>query len=153
MPYGLDQGLVDYLSLTGRTLPVGAVAAQVRYAGSEWVDSLEDLYCGVAETPDASFPRDVADPVPIRVEQAAYEAGYLWATGVDIFGTGGTQGGQVTKEKVDVLEIQYAEPQSGDWYSNNRFIVPRAWAKLLPYLCLENAEDGGCSGGPAAFIV
>lgn len=152
MPYGSDLGLTEYLALTGRTLPVGAVPAQVRYAGSEWIDSLEDLYCGVAKSPDASFPRDVADPVPLRVEQAAYEAGYAWVTGTDIFGAGGTAGGQVTKEKVDVLEVQYAEPQSGDWFTNNRYIVPRAWAKLLPYLCLPS-EDGGCTGGPAAFVV
>ena len=153
MAYGTDQGLTDYLALTGRALPAGAAPAQVRAIGSEWVDSLEDLYCGVAITFDASFPRDIVDPIPARVEQAAYEAGFASASGTDIFGTGGTSGGQVTKEKVDVLEVQYAEPKSGDWYSNNRYIVPRAWAKLIPFFCLPNDGDGVCSGGPAAFIV
>lgn len=149
MAYGSDQGLTDYLAFTGRVLPVGAVPAVVRQNGSDWVDSLEDLYCGSRLTDDASFPRSDADPVPLQVEQAAYEAGYVWAGGTDIFGgSGGSAGGQVTKEKVDVLEITYAEPQGGDWFTNNRFIVPRAWAKLLPYLCLPSSS---CGGG--AFIV
>ena len=152
MAYGTDDGLIEYLAMTGRVLPDGAVPAQVRYMGSMWVDSLEGLFCGMAVTDVASFPRDAWPAVPSRVEYAAYEAGYMWATGVDIFGQGGTQGGQVIKEKVDVLEVQYAEP-TGAWWDNNRFYVPMAWAQLQPYLCLPIDGDGVCAGGSAAFVV
>lgn len=152
LAYGSDVEMIAYLARTGRVLPINAVPEQVREIGSDYVDSLEDLYCGVAVSYDASFPRDLYPTVPVRVEQAAYEAAYAFATGVPIFGGGGTAGGQVTKEKVDVLEVSYAEPQSDDWWAANRYILPLAYAKLLPFICLP--DDGeGCRGGPAAFIV
>lgn len=152
LAYGSDLAMVSYLARTGRVLPSDAVPDQVREIGSDYVDSLEDLYCGVAVSYDASFPRDLYLTVPKRVEEAAYEAAYAFATGVPIFGGGGTAGGQVIKEKVDVLEVAYAEPQSGDWWSANRYILPQAYSKLLPFIC--QPDDGeGCRGGPAAFIV
>lgn len=151
MPYGTDSGLVDYLLMTGRSIPAGHSASQIRFMGSLWVDSLEDLFCGAPVSDDASFPRDAWPSVPTRVVYAAYEAGYMWASGTDIFGTGGTSSGQVIKEKVDVLEVQYAEPV-GQWWDNNRFYVPMAWAQLQPFLCLPGSDDGACKGGPAAMI-
>lgn len=152
LAYGSNEAMIAYLARTGRVLPSDAVPDQVREIGSDYVDSLEDLYCGIAVSYDASFPRDRYPTVPKRVEEAAYEAAYAFATGVPIFGGGGTAGGQVIKEKVDVLEVAYAAPQSGDWWTANRYILPQAYAKLLPFICLP--DDGeGCRGGPAAFIV
>lgn len=135
MAYGSDADLIAYLALTGRSLPTGYVPAQVREMGSLWVDGFEDLFCGVALSADASFPRDLYDPVPARVEHAAYEAGYAWATGAAIFGAGGTAGGQVIKERVDVIEVGYAAPDGASWWANNRYIVPMAYAHLLPFIC------------------
>lgn len=147
MAYGTDQGLIDYLALSGRVLPVGTTPAVARYWGSVYVDMWEDRYHGKALNPPASFPRDKYDPVPVAVENATYEAGLAWADGVNLFGTGGTEGGQVVREKVDVLEVQYAEPQSGGlgYWDNNRFIYPLAYMLLLPFM----RKSSGCIG---AFI-
>lgn len=133
--YGTNQGLLDYLSASGRSLPVGADADVVRFWGSLYVDQFEQDYRGSALQTDASFPRDLWPVVPVNVEYATYEAGFAWASGVPIFGGGGTAGGQVTKEKVDVLEVQYAAPQEGwGYWETNRFILPAAYALLLPFM-------------------
>lgn len=143
LAYGNDADLIAYLALTGRELPTGYTPAQAREMGSLWVDGFEDVFCGVALTTDASFPRDLYDPVPARVEQAAYEAGYAWATGAAIFGDGGSAGGQVIKERVDVIEVQYAAPSDGGWWAHNRYIVPMAYAHLLPFIC-EPVDGDSC---------
>lgn len=146
MAYGTDQGLIDYLAESGRVLPSGAVAAQVRFMGSLYVNSFEDLYASTASQDGASFPRTRWPVVPVAVEYAAYEAAYAYANGTDIFGNGGSQGGQVIRERVDSLEIQYAAPQDGAGYwDTNRFILPLAYQYLLPYF-----SKGGWG---AAFIV
>lgn len=153
MAYGSDAAMIEYLARTGRVLPADAVPAHVREVGSEYVDGFEDIFCGHAVSYDASFPRDLYPDVPKRVEQAAYEAAYAFATGVPIFGNGGTSGGQVIEERVDVLGVKYAAPQDSDWWSANRYILPLAYSKLLPFICLPEDTTGKCSGGPAAFIV
>lgn len=146
MAYGSDAEMTAYLSLTGRSVPVTTTPAIARQYGSQYVDSFELEYRGVAVDTDASFPRDLWPVVPVRVEQAAYEAGYAWASGVAIFGTGGTIGGQVIREKLDVLEVQYAAPEGGYWESN-RYILPLAYSLLLPFF----KRSGGFF--PSAFVV
>lgn len=148
MAYGSDQELTDYLALSGRVLPAGMTPAVARYWGSQYVNLWEDRYKGVAVALPDSFPRDIYDPVPVAVEHASYEAAFAHASGVDLFGTGGTAGGQVIREKIDVLEVQYAEPQAGfgGYWDNNRFILPLAYALLLPFM----RKAGGIG---AAFVV
>lgn len=147
--YGTDAGLTAYLTATGRTLPAGMTAAVARHFGTVYVDSFEDMYRGTAVTTDNSFPRDLWPVVPTAVEHAAYEAAFAYASGVDIFSNGGTAGGQVIREKVDVLEVQYAAPEagSGGWWENNRYILPLAYALLLPFFRRKGAF------APSAFIV
>lgn len=149
--YGSDAGLIAYLDATGRELPVDAEPAIVRHYGTLYVDSFEDMYRGTRLAEENSFPRDLWPVVPTNVEHAAYEAGYAYATGVPIFGGGGTSGGQVIREKVDVLEVQYAEP-TGDWWEFNRYILPLAYALLLPFFKVKK-DDKCCSGGGGAFVV
>ena len=138
MAYGSDQGLADYLSRTGRVLPAGITPAIAREFGSAYVDMFERKFRGTAIAYPPSFPRDIYNPTPVAIEYAAYEAAFAHASGVDLFGSGGTAGGQVVREKVDVLEIQYAAPESGagvgGYYENNLFILPLAYRYLLPYL-------------------
>ena len=144
MAYGSDQGMIDFLEQTGRGLPEGVSVAVARYWGSLYCDQIEQEYCGVAMTTDASFPRDLYDPVPVRVEHAAYEAGYAWATGIAIFGDGGSFGGQVIEERVDVISVKYAGPSDGfDYWESNRFILPAAYAHLLPFIC-EPVDGDSC---------
>ena len=56
MAYGTNEGLIAYMTATGRTLPVGAVPDVVRLIGSQYVNSFEDMYRGMALQTDASFP-------------------------------------------------------------------------------------------------
>lgn len=147
MAYGTDQGLIDYLETTGRALPFPATADVARAWGSIYVDQFWDMYKGTALSDDEAFPRDLYPTVPTNVEYAAYEAGYAWATGVSIFGQGGTAGGQVIREKVDVLEVAYASPTGEGWWYDNRYILPLAWVLLMPFF----KRKGGL--GYAAFVV
>jgi len=134
MAYGSDAAMIAYLALTGRVVSCNPTATARQY-GSLYVDQFEQDYRGCSATTDASFPRDLWTTVPARVEHAAYEAGYAWANGVAIFGGGGTAAGQVTSEKVDSLAVTYAEPMEGTGYwENNRYILPLAYALLLPFL-------------------
>ena len=135
MSYGSDQGMVDFLAETGRELPSGVSVSAARYWGSLYCDQFEDLYRGVALQSGASFPRDVFNPIPSGVEIATYEAGFAWADGVPLFGAGGSAASQVIKEKVDVLEQQFAAPQDGvGWWDSNRYFYPAAYALLLPFM-------------------
>lgn len=145
--YGSDSGLTAYLTATGRTLPVGTTAAVARHFGTVYVDSFEDMYRGTAVTTENSFPRNLWPVVPVAVENAAYEAAFAYASGVDIFSTGGTAGGQVVREKVDVLEVQYAAPTAGGWWENNRYILPLAYTLLLQFF----RKSGGFY--PSAMVV
>lgn len=143
--YGSDNGLIAYLAETGRALPAASVAAQLRAAGTSYVDSFEDMFASTALTETNSFPRIAWPTVPVRIEYATYEAAWAVSQGVDLFGAGGTAGGQVVRERVDVLEVQYADPAKGSYWENNRFILPRAYAYLVPFF-----RKGGHAG---AFVV
>lgn len=136
--YGSDEGLIAYLAATGRTLPVGAVPAALRADGTLWVDQWENRFRSVALSDENSFPREEWPVVPLRVEQASYEAAWLVSQGVDIFGGPVNAGaGNVTMEKVDSLQVQYQGVQSGDawsFYDAARLMLPRAYALLVPYL-------------------
>ncbi|MBK8583873.1 MAG: hypothetical protein IPL86_19295 [Flavobacteriales bacterium] len=148
MAYGSDLGLTAYLTATGRTLPGTTTAEIARFWGSLYVDQFEQCYRGTALQFDASFPRDLWTTVPLNVEHAAYEAGYAWASGVVIFGGGGTAGGQVTSEAVDTLKVTYAAPQDGwGYWESNMFILPAAYALLLPFM----KHKGGFY--PSALVV
>lgn len=148
--YGTDTGLIDYLASTGRALPVGANAAALRAEGTLWVDQWEPWYKSVALTDLNSFPREAWPVVPERVEYAAYEAAYASASGVDIWGAASSAGaGNVTMEKVDVLQIQYEGVKADSaqsFYDNARVMIPRAYALLQPYFKRH-------TGGAAAFVV
>lgn len=147
MAYGDDAAMIAYLASTGRTLPGDAVPDVLRDTGGLYVDQFEHKFRGRALTDLASFPRDLWPVVPTRVEWAAYEAAWAVSQGVDIFGAGGTAGGQVIREKVDVLEVQYAGPQDGmGYWEANMFILPRAYALLLPFFKRTNTYA-------SAFIV
>ena len=154
VPYGNDQGLIDYLAETGRTLAEGAVPSVLRHYGSLYVDQFEPDFCGAALSFDNSFPRDIYDPTPQRVINASYEAAYAYSTGVPIFGDGGSQAGTVKKETVDVLSVEYFGASEAGFWRDNMYILPLAYALLLPFLCLPQEDDGkGCVGRGAGFVV
>lgn len=152
--YGSDQGLIDYLAETGRVMPAEVTPATARFYGTLYVDQFEPDYCGLAVSLDNSFPRDLYDPTPQRVINASYEAAYAYATGVPIFGDGGTQAGSVKKETVDVLSFEYFGASEDGFWRDNRYILPLAYAMLLPFFCIDDGADGKCMPGlGGGFIV
>lgn len=149
MPYGTVVGLEQYAIDTGRTLPPDANLTAALYNASLYIDGVYwDDFCGEAATDDAAFPRKGSTEVPQRVINAAYEAAIQWILDPASLSGSGTAGGQVIREKVDVIEVQYASP-SGDWSISDgipRFSVIEGLLK--PYLCIL---PDGVGGG--AFVV
>lgn len=141
MAYGSDAAMVAYLAKTGRVIPAGTDVSVAREVGSLWVNSFQFRGEKVIPDQEDQFPRNksnpVANPTPREIEYSAYEAGYAYATGVDIWGTGGTMGGQVIREKVDVLEVQRAEPKFtnfAEFADAMRVLIPMAYRYLEPWL-------------------
>lgn len=150
MPYGTTQGLEDYATLTGRVIPSDANLDAALYNASLYIDGTYwDDFCGEAATDDAAFPRKGSTTVPQRVIDATYEAALMWIADPASLSFSGSQGGQVVKEKVDVIEVQYAAPQvGGDVVIDGtpRFSVIEGL--LRPFLCrLPDGVGGG------AFVV
>lgn len=115
MPYGTDQGLINYLAQDGRALPVSSVASHARYAGSRYIDgTYEARFMGVAVSDAASFPRDRWVIVPERVEYASYEAAYIWASNAAALSVSGVSSiGVVKRERVEgAVEVEYATTAS-----------------------------------------
>lgn len=149
MTYGTTQGLQDYATATGRTIPVGANLDAALYVASMYIDGTYwDDFCGEPASHDAAFPRKGETTVPQRVINATYEAALLWLSDNASLSASGSAGGQVVREKVDVIEVAYAAPQ-GDWSIDNgtpRFSVIEGLLK--PYICVTSDGFGG-----GAFVV
>lgn len=149
MTYGTTQGLEDYATATGRTIPVGANLDAALYVASMYIDGTYwNDFCGEPATDDAAFPRKGQTDVPQRVINATYEAALMWLNDPASLSFSGSAGGQVVKEKVDVIEVQYAAPQ-GDWSVANgtpKFSVIDGL--LQPYICTLPDGFGGF-----AFVV
>lgn len=149
MTYGTTQGLQDYADATGRTIPVDANLDAALYNASLYIDGTYwDDFCGEPASPDAAFPRKGQTDIPQRVINATYEAALAWIANPASLSASGTAGGQVVREKVDVIEVAYAAP-TGDWSIDNgtpRFSVIEGLLK--PYLCTLPDGFGGY-----AFVV
>lgn len=150
MPYGTVEGLEAYAALTGRTITPGANLEAALYNASLYIDGTywED-FCGEPAGPDAAFPRKGQTDIPERLVNAAYEAALMWINDNGALSFSGSQGGQVIKEKVDVIEVQYASPQAGGDVvvdGTPRFSVIEGL--LRPLLC--RLPDGV---GGRAFVV
>lgn len=150
MPYGTVAGLEAYAALTGREIPTGANLTAALYIASQYIDGTYwDDFCGEAASPDAAFPRKDSTDIPERVINATYEAALAWLADPNSLSFSGSTGGQVVKEKVDVIEVQYAAPVAGgDVVIDGvpRFSVIEGL--LRPYLC--RLPDGV---GGMAFVV
>ena len=149
MTYGTTQGLQGYADATGRTIPAGASLDAALYNASLYIDGTYwDDFCGEPATDDAAFPRKGQSDVPQRVINATYEAALAWIANPTSLSASGSAGGQVVKEKVDVIEVAYAAPQ-GEWSIGDR--APKFTVidgLLKPYICVTPDGFGGF-----AFVV
>lgn len=141
MAYGSDLMMASYLLKTGRSVPNGYDISAVREMGALWVNSFTYRGEKVSSSQEDQFPRNrsnpVANPTPREVEYASYEAGYAYASGVDIWGGAGSQLDVVVREKVDVLEVQRAEPKFtnfAEFADAMRVLIPMAYRYLEPWL-------------------
>lgn len=156
--YGNDNGLTDYLTGLGLSLPSGAPSAAVlRQIGSSYVDAAYEprLQCsrrsgGFAQ--ERAWPReghkvnrqDVPDDlIPQAWVDASYHAAYLQATNPG-WATGGRDPSRVTKrEKVDVLEREFFGPS--DSVASNAApgfnVDPLIDGMVSVWLCPEGRGD------------
>lgn len=149
MTYGTVAGLTQYADDTGRTIQSGANLDAALYNASMYIDGLywKD-FCGEPASLDAAFPRKGQSTVPLRVINATYEAALAWINDPNALSFSGSVGGQVVREKVDVIEVAYAAPKDG-WTVRDG--IPRFGViegLLAPYLCVIGDGVGGF-----AFVV
>lgn len=146
--YGTPEGLEAYAAMSGRTLPADANLEAALYNASLYIDGLYwDDFCGKPASMDAAFPREGSTVVPQRIINATYEAALLWLADAGSLSVGGSAGGQVIREKVDVIEVQYASP-TGDFIESGTPRYSVIEGLLRPLLCrLPDGVGGG------AFVV
>ena len=113
--YGTDIGLTAYATGTGRT--VNGDPAQLRMLATYYIDGTYwHQFKGSPASDDNYF-----NPVPERVLNATYEAALLLDADAGALSSGSVSnagGGAVTQEKVDVISVSYAAPNS-DAMSND----------------------------------
>ena len=114
MAYGSNSDLTDYLALTGRVLTGDPDHA--RQAASLYIDAAyASRFKSVPLSLDAEFPRETYDPTPVKVEQAAYEAAYLWGLDNNSLSASASTSGVVKREKVEgAVEVEYFENMTDD---------------------------------------
>lgn len=121
--YGTDEGLTDWLTANGYSLPEGAATTAVlRQRGSAYVDgTYGPRFVGVPTSIDQNreWPRTGAtifgstlasDVIPNRVIEASYWAAYLIATNPGAFSKTVDTDQRVKRQKVDTIEREFFEP-------------------------------------------
>lgn len=150
--YGTDADFAAWLADNGLTLPVGAVPAVVRNRGAGYLDAAygSRLTCsyptgGVDQ--ERAFPRTglpfvPPDAIPRAWVQASYRAAYLIANDPAALSATINPNARVTKEKVDVIEVSYAD--NGATVAGEALGVLDAEidGMVSPYLCSKTALLG-----------
>lgn len=120
--YGSDAVFSDWLASNGYQLPAEAPEpAVLRQRGSVYIDGLYgSRFVGVAAEgfqQERAWPRIGAEAfgqtipsnvIPVAVEQATYAAAWHEATNPGSLSASALQAGVIKREKVDVLEVEYA---------------------------------------------
>lgn len=155
--YGSDTGFQDWLVTNGYVLPEGALApAILRQRGSQYIDGLYGSR--FAGQPTGGFEQERAWPrtgaeasaqtipsgvVPVAIEQASYHAAYQEALSPGSLSVAASASGAVKREKVDVLEIEYAAG-SGDAVADATVRLSAVEGLLKPYFAVAR---------PAVFVL
>lgn len=151
--YGDDAGFNAWLADNGLTLPAGSPSAAVlRNRGSIYVDATygQRLGCsapagGVTQErawPRAGHPGVPADAVPLAWVHASYRAGYLAATLSGGLSRQIDMQARVTREKVDVIEVQYADSGKAAPGEVTGLVDAEIDGLVSPYLCSLTAVLG-----------
>lgn len=155
--YGSDTGFQDWLITNGHVLPDGALApAILRQRGSQYIDGFYgSCFAGV---PTGGFEQERAWPrigaeasgqtipsgvVPVAIEHASYHAAYHEALSPGSLSVAASASGAVKREKVDVLEVEYAVG-SGDAVADAIVRLSAVEGLLAPYFVAAR---------PAVFVL
>lgn len=147
--YGNEAGLEAWLTENGFTLPVNAPApAVLLQRGSAYIDGLYGLrFSGVPTggfAQERAWPRTGAtaygaainpDVIPDAVVKASYFAAYQEAVTPGSLSPVATGAGQVKREKVDVIEVEYFGG-SGDALANATPTISAVEGLLAPFLII-----------------
>ena len=150
--YGTDADFAAWLADNGLTLPVGAVPAVVRNRGAGYLDGAygSRLTCsyptgGVDQ--ERAFPRTglpfvPSDAIPRAWVQASYRAAYLIANDPASLSATVNPNARVTKEKVDVIEVAYADNGAVTAGEALGVLDAEIDGMVSPYLCSKTAVLG-----------
>jgi hypothetical protein len=147
--YGTDQGLTEWLTSYGYTLPADApTPAVLRQRGSDYVDG---LYAPVADqtsgyawggdmydaAQERQFPRTTwGDIIPAAIVNASYMAAYIEANDPGSLSVTGSASGRVVRERVEgAVEVQYANPgNTSDFAMDSQVVNTTIFGMVKPYL-------------------
>lgn len=155
--YGDDAKFTAWMASNGYSLPDGGVAVAIlRQRGSAYIDGLYgSRFSG---QPTAGFEQERAwprvgacahgqpipsDVVPVAIEQASYHAAYQEGLSPGSLAIAVTAAGAVKREKVDVLEVEYAAG-SGDAVTDALVRISAVEGLLAPFFGIAM---------PAIFVV
>lgn len=150
--YGDDAGFAAWLADNGLTVPVGAVPAVLRNRGSDYLDAAygSRLTCsyptgGVSQ--ERAFPRTglpfvPADAIPSAWVRASYRAAWLIANDPAALSATINPNARVTKEKVDVIEVSYADNGTVEAGRALGVLDAEIDGLVSPYLCKTDYEIG-----------
>lgn len=163
--YGSDQGLTDWLTANGLTLPETApTSAVLRERGAAYIDGLygsqfsDRRFSGVPTggfAQERAWPRTGAsaygvsideDVIPVAVEQASYSAAWYEGNNPGKLAVAATQGGQVKRIKVDVIEKEFFD-RGGDAASSATPVLSTVEGLLAPFLIFTRYD------GPAIWAI
>jgi len=150
--YGTDAGLADYLVTNGLVLPTEAPSpAILRQRASDYIDGLyEARFTGTRTDPlnqERAWPRTgavvakIAVPVnviPAAVERAAYAAAVYEGQNDGALSSAASQSGAIKREKVDVIETEYATG-TGDVVADATVRLSSVEGALCPFLKSDEA--------------
>lgn len=146
--YGTDDGLADWLSANGYTLPSGLTPAVLRQRGSDYIDGLYGPRFGGfpagGYNQERAWPRSGAyfarygteipdDEVPRAVIQASYAAAYYEALNPGGLSAAVSAAGAVKRERVEgAVEVEYFQG-SGTAIENATVVLSSVEGLLAPF--------------------
>lgn len=156
MSYGTNAGFTAWLATMGFVLPANSPTPDtIRARGSAYINAVYGpVFCGV---PEGGFLQEDVWPriggqflgtdippgaIPPQVEQAAYWAGYLSATGVNLFPASDPTG-RIKRQKVEgAVEREFFEGRLAEIGGVLHYVHPGIDGLLRPFLCLDTGDDG-----------
>ena len=150
--YGTDGEFATWMADNGLTLPVGILPSVARNRGSAYLDGAygSRLTCsyptgGVDQ--ERAFPRTglpfvPSDAIPRAWINASFRAAYLIASDPTSLSSTISPNARITKEKVDVIEVAYADNGAVVAGMATGVLDAEIDGLVAPYLCKTDYQIG-----------